>query len=280
MNHTPNDPSLWNAQIPRPRPGGHKYARGHAVVLGGVMLTGAARMAAGAAMRIGAGVCTIVADPEAATVYRCGAPHIMFEPLDTLPRFAGHVADERRNAVLMGPGAGRDDDAGLRTAVLDVLATRKAVVLDADALNAFTGHQDTLFSALHDHAVLTPHAGEFERLFGAAANDDRIKSAQDAAARTHAIIILKGVETIIAHPDGRTVLNRHATPWLASAGSGDVLAGMVLGLLAQGMDSFDAACAAVWIHGEAGLRTGPGLVAPDLIEKIPEILKCLFESGA
>lgn len=277
-NTPPNHPSHWAALIPVPGVGGNKYDRGHVVVLGGRWLSGAARMGAEAAMRIGAGLCTIVADPAAATAYRCGAPHIMFEPLTSLPRFAGHLADARRNAVLIGPGAGGLAAALRRAvlgAVLGVLDTRRAAVLDADALSVFSGRERTLFDALHDRVVLTPHEGEFERLFGHM-KGDRVERALNAASRSGAVIVLKGAETIIAHPDGRVSVNTHATPWLASAGTGDVLAGMMIGLLAQGMEPFDAARAAVWIHGEAGIRTGPGLIAPDLIEKIPAVLKDVF----
>lgn len=273
MAEIDNAPALWAHKIPVPDKNSHKYARGHAVLLGGSLMTGAARMAAEAAMRIGAGVCTIVADPAAADVYRAGAPHILYEPLGSLSRFAAeHLADPRRNAVLIGPGAGRADDRGLRHAVLETLVTRKALVLDADALNVFEGQTADFFNALHENVVLTPHEGEFARLFGPLSGH-RAQDAAAAARKTEAILLLKGAETVIAHPDGRVVVNRHASPFLATAGAGDVLAGMILGLLAQKMDPFDAACAASWIHGEAALRIGPGLVAPDLIAEIPEILR-------
>jgi len=239
------------------------------VILGGERMTGAARLASEAAMRVGSGLCTIIAAPETADVYRAGAPHILFEPLSD---FAGQIADERRRAALIGPGAGRDHDAALRRVVIGTVRTGKAVVLDADALNVFEGQPEALFEALHDKVVLTPHEGEFQRLFGDQ-QGDRAEKAGKAAKIAGAVIVLKGADTIIAHPDGRVIVNDHAAPWLATAGSGDVLAGMILGFLAQGMPPLDAACAAVWIHGEAGIRIGQGLVAPDLIQMIPAVLK-------
>lgn len=273
MSEIENDASLWAHKIPVPGEDAHKYARGHAVLLGGSRMTGAARMAAEAAMRIGAGVCTIVADSAAADIYRAGAPHILYEPLGSLSRFASdHLADPRRNAALIGPGAGRTDDKGLRHAVLESLVTRKALVLDADALNVFEGQTADFFTALHENVVLTPHEGEFSRLFGPLSGQ-KGEDAAAAARKTEAIILLKGAETVIAHPDGRVVVNRHASPYLASAGTGDVLAGMIAGLMAQGVEAFTAACAAVWIHGEAAIRHGPGLVAPDLVAALPGVLQ-------
>ncbi len=259
-----NNPAQWRISFPFPSATTHKYVRGHAVILGGSSMTGAARLASQAAMRIGAGVCTIVADPASGVIYRNGAPHVLYEPLTG--DFSGHYADPRRNALLLGPGFGREDDEILRKAVLGALASGRAAVLDADALNVFAGQPEPLLAALHDGCVLTPHAGEFECLFGD-------QAAESAAKASGAVVVLKGAETTIAAPDGRVVVNNHATAYLATAGSGDVLAGIILGLLAQGMPAFDAACAGVWIHGEAGLRFGPGLTAPDLIEQIPGILR-------
>jgi hydroxyethylthiazole kinase-like uncharacterized protein yjeF len=268
-----NEPSLWKDIVPFPGRDSHKYTRGHVVIMGGSRLTGAARLASEAAMRMGAGMCTIVADYEVAEVYQSGAPHVLFEPLKTLAEFVGHLEDDRRRAVLIGPGAGREDARALRAAVIDVLGTRKAAVIDADALSVFEGHGRELFEALHENVVLTPHEGEFTRVFGDMLPGTRIENAIDAARKSNAVVVLKGAETIIAHPDGRVVINTHASPWLATAGTGDVLAGMVLGLMVQGMSAFDAACAATWMHGDASLKIGPGLVAPDLVTQIPNVLK-------
>jgi hydroxyethylthiazole kinase-like uncharacterized protein yjeF len=264
-----NVPRLWSATIPLPGVNSHKYSRGHAVILGGARMTGAARLASLACMRMGAGLCTIVADPSVAAVYQGGAPHVLYEPLTD---WTEHLKDPRRNAVLLGPGAGQDEADALRAKILGSVSSSRYLVLDADALNVFAGRATELFAALNDHCVLTPHEGEFTRLFGEmpGTREDR---ALAAATLSGAVVVLKGAETVIAHPDGRVVVNDHSSPHLATAGSGDVLSGMILGLLAQGMPGFEAACAAVWIHGEAGLRFGPGLVAPDIIEQIPGILR-------
>lgn len=249
-------------------PQGHKYDRGHVVVFGGARLTGAARLAAQAAMRAGAGLCTVVAPAEAAVVYRSDAPHVMVEEREG--DIAAHLSDARRNAVVIGPGLEGDVQAD----VLAVLASGRSAVLDAGALTAFAGEADILFTALHTSCVLTPHEGEFERLFGVLPGD-RVDKAQAAAEKAGCVVLLKGAETVIAAPEQSPVLNRHATPYLATAGAGDVLAGMIAGLLAQGMGAFDAACAAAWMHGEAARRVGPGLVAPDLVAGIPAVLKDL-----
>jgi NAD(P)H-hydrate epimerase len=255
---TENTPDLWRSKIPVPSPDGHKYDRGHLIVVGGSRLTGAARLAGEAAMRMGAGLCTIVADPKAQLTYQEGAPHLMFEPMS-----AQFLDDPRRNAVVIGPGA---DEEGLRELVLEILATGKAAVLDASALTCFKDDRQALVKALHSGAVLTPHEGEFKRLF------PDLPGAPEAAKLTGATVLLKGAETVIASPAGQVIVNRHASPYLATAGSGDVLAGMIGGLLAQGVEGFDAACMAAWMHGEAALRHGPGLVAPDLVAGIPAVL--------
>lgn len=268
-----DDPAWWRAALPGLRADGHKYNRGHVVVLGGARMTGAARMASEAAMRMGAGLCTIAAPESAAAVYKRGAAHVLYEPLSQMRDFAASCADPRRNAIVMGPGAGLDDVAGLREAVLDMLALGRPAVLDADALTCFSEEPEALCRALHERCVLTPHEAEFARLFGAG-EDAKVSRAVAAAEKAGAVILLKGPDTVIARPGGAPpAVNIHATPWLATAGAGDVLAGMIAGLLAQGMDAFPAACAAAWLHGEAGLRAGPGLVAPDLIAAIPAILR-------
>lgn len=269
METIENNPGLWPLQALRPRADGHKYDRGHVVVFGGARLTGAARLAAQAAMRTGAGLCTVVAPAAAVTVYRSDAPHIMVE--ERAADITAHLSDPRRNAVIIGPGLEGD---GVRADVLAVLAAGCPVVLDAGGLTAFAGVENDLFTALHPDCVLTPHEGEFARLFGPLP-DDRVQGAQDAAMRAGCTILLKGAETVIAAPGRTPVVNRHATPYLATAGAGDVLAGIIGGLLAQGAGAFDAACAAAWIQGEAARRFGPGLVAPDLVAGIPAVLKDL-----
>lgn len=269
-----NDPALWQDKVPKPDQKGHKYSRGHVVMLGGARMTGAIRMASMAAMRSGAGLCTVVADESAGDVYRKDAPHIMFEPLQSLPEFFEHCRDERRNAALIGPGAGLDDPESLKDAVLKLLQSGKKLVLDADALSVFEDGPDRLLKALHEDCVLTPHEGEFKRLFPGVTGN-KLEKTQHAAALCEAVILFKGPDTVIAQQGKTPIINTHATPWLATAGAGDVLAGMIGGFMGQGADVFDAACMASWIHGEAALEFGPGLTAPDIIDGIPAILKKL-----
>jgi NAD(P)H-hydrate epimerase len=255
-----NGPNLWKTKLPRPKLDGNKYDRGWCVVIGGACLTGAARLASEAAARAGAGLTTLIAPGAVADVYRAALPaHIMVEN-ESDP--ATQLGDKRRNTLVLGPGFGADADG-----VLKWLAARQIqrLVLDADGLNALAAKPEGL-KYLREDDVLTPHAGESKRLFGDI-------GAKDAAVKARCVVVLKGEKTIIT--DGvRIVENDHASPYLASAGTGDVLAGIIGGLIAQGMTSFDAACAGVWIHGEAGQRLGPGLVASD----IPSILPAIYSS--
>jgi hydroxyethylthiazole kinase-like uncharacterized protein yjeF len=251
-----NLPELW--PLPRPASDAHKYTRGHVTVLGGATMTGAARLAADAARRAGAGLVTIAAS-GAGDVYRGGAPGLLVNeaPLAEL------LQDARRKVWLCGPGLGAD---AARAALPVLLAARRTVVADADVFSAFAGQPDALRGA----AVLTPHAGEFARVFGAP--DDRLAAARAAAARTGAVVLLKGPDTIIAAPDGRVAINASAPPWLATAGAGDVLAGVIAGLLAQGMAAWQAACAGAWLHGRAAMLAGPGLVVEDLLPALPRAI--------
>ncbi len=267
-----NDPTLWRSVLPHPAKDGHKYDRGHLVVLGGTDMTGAARLASEAAMRMGCGVCTIVSDSSVKDIYLKGAPHVMFEPYAALSDFSTHLQDSRRTAFIIGPGAGQRDPEGLRQAVLGALKTGKPAVLDADALSVFRDDPALLFDGLHARCVLTPHEGEFFRLFPdlTGSREERVLA---AVRLSGAVMLLKGAETLIAAPDGRLIINRHASEWLATAGSGDVLAGMLGGLLAQGVDCLMASAAAVWMHGEIALRFGAGMTAPDIIDGIPGALR-------
>ncbi len=263
-----NEPALWADRFPWPAVTGHKYRRGHALVVGGASMTGAGRLAAAAARRVGAGLVTVVAPAAAHGVYAADAP-------GTIVADAGGwgdlLADPRRNAVLVGPGAGVG--AATRAAVHDALEAGKALVLDADAISSFAEQREELYRAASAATVLTPHEAEFGRVFDAAG--DKLSRARRAAARCGAVMLLKGPDTVVAAPDGRAVINRNAPPTLATAGSGDVLAGLVLGLLAQGVDGFRAACMAVWLQGRAAAGRGPGLIAEDLIEAMPEALTAL-----
>lgn len=266
-----NGPGLWRRRYPWPRLDAHKYARGHAVVLGGGRMTGAARLAARAALRGGAGLVTVACPPESFPIYAAGSPSVIVHPVEDDAAFAALLGDARKNAVLLGPGAGVGDST--RTRVLAALEAGKSCVLDADALTSFAGRPEDLIGRLNGRCLLTPHEGEFARVFPC--EGDKLTRARAAAAQCGAVVLLKGADTVAAAPDGRAVVNTNAPPDLATAGSGDVLAGLALGLVAQGMDAFDAACAAVWLHGEAAKAVGPGLIAEDLPDALPGVLKRL-----
>lgn len=272
-----NGPDLWGAAFPVPKPDAHKYARGHAIVDGGAVMTGAARLAARAALRVGAGLVTIASPPEAFVIYALSMPTVMVAPVADDAAFGGLLADTRKNAVLLGPGKGVSP--ALKARTLGVLAARKRTVLDADLFASWADEPDTLFGALHEQCVLTPHDGEFARLFGAPTGD-KLSMARAAAKRAGAVVLLKGADTVIAHPDSRAILNHNAPPDLATAGSGDVLSGLIVGLLAQGMDAYLAASAAAWLHGELGQAVGPGLIAEDLPEALPGVLRRLRDELA
>jgi NAD(P)H-hydrate epimerase len=267
-----NGPALWLDAYPWPGIDSHKYRRGHALVLGGAVMTGAARLAARAAARVGAGLVTVAAPLSAWPVYAASLTGTIVQPLADAGAFAALLADPRRNAIVIGPGAGVGG--ATRDAVLAALATRRAMVLDADALTEFAPQPEALFAAIAGPAVLTPHEGEFARLFPDLAGD-KLMRARAAARKSGAVVLLKGPDTVIAAPDGRAIVNANAPPELGTAGSGDVLSGMIGGLLAQGLDPFRAAASAAWIHGEAGRAFGPGLVAEDVIEMLPRVLKRL-----
>ena len=297
-----NGPDLWSAWWPQQDPAAHKYHRGHALVWGGARTTGAPRLAALAAARIGAGLTSLCVPESAWPIYAGAMLSVMVKAVTgegALQWSAGlqtALEDPRVSALLIGPGAGAGcANSGLRALVCLMLASARPVVLDADALTAFEDDPQLLFAAIAAHSrpvVLTPHEGEFARLFGEAgvvSQGDagqspappshtelrpvsKIERAQRAARLSQAIVVLKGADTVIAAPDGRVAVNDQAPACLATAGTGDVLAGMVCGLLAQGMAAWPAACAAVWLHGRAALRLGPGMLAEDLPEALPQVL--------
>lgn len=267
-----NGPALWT--LPQPDWQDHKYARGHLVVLGGAEMTGAARLVARAARRSGAGLVTVAAPEDSAAVYAADAPGTLVVPLAERGRYRALLDDLRRTVYILGPGGGVGKK--LRRRVLATLEAGRHCVLDADALTSFAGEADTLFSAIAAAAgqvVLTPHDGEFMRLFEA--DGSRLHRARQAAARSGAVVLLKGADTVVAAPDGTACITANAGPDLATAGSGDSLAGIIGGLLAQGLDGFSAAAAGAWLHAEAGRRLGPGLIAEDIAEALPEILERL-----
>ncbi len=274
-----NAPALWLPLYRWPELAGHKYRRGHAVAVSGpAHQTGAARLSARGALRIGAGLVTVASPLDALDVNANHLTAIMLKPFEGAVGLAEVLADERKNAVMVGPGAG----VGEATAELvgAVLESGAAAVLDADALTSFTGAVGDLASMIVQRpsrpVVMTPHDGEFQHLFGERGGS-RLERARAAAERSGAVIVLKGPDTVIASPDGRAAVNENAPPWLATAGSGDVLAGFVTGLLAQGMPGFEAACAAVWLHGECAAMFGPGLIAEDLPETLPRVLQRLAD---
>jgi NAD(P)H-hydrate epimerase len=286
-----NTPELWRHVLPLAAPGGHKYDRGHAVVMSGPMAaTGAARLAARGVLRAGAGLVTVASPREALAVNAAHLTAIMLRECDGAADLAGMLADQRFNVVVLGPGNGVGETT--RQRVVAALESTASVVLDADALTSFEADPGGLFAAIRGRSssvVMTPHEGEFGRLFpqlavgrefslnGAPAS--KAERAARAAAESGAVIVLKGPDTVIAAPSGRLAINTNAPPQLATAGSGDVLAGVVAGLLAQRAPAFEAACAACWLHGAAALAFGPGLIAEDLPEALPGVLAGLMVSG-
>ncbi len=274
-----NEPPLWLADLPLPQAGGHKYSRGHAVVVsGGMTSTGAARLAARGALRGGAGLVSLASPPDALAVNAAHLTAIMLLRMDGPPGLAAILADIRRNAVCLGPGLGVGGEA--RALVAEALASGASVVLDADALTSFADCPEQLFTGIRlwpgRPVVMTPHTGEFGRLFGTVKGDSKLDRARQAAEISGAVMVLKGADTVVAAADGRASIAANAPPWLATAGSGDVLAGIIAGLLAQGMPPLEAASAGVWMHGEAGRAAGIGLIAEDLPEALPHVWSALL----
>jgi hydroxyethylthiazole kinase-like uncharacterized protein yjeF len=280
-----NGPDLWRSAFPVPRADGHKYGRGHAVIVsGGLSYTGAARLAARGALRAGAGLVTIASPREALAVNAAANLAIMVRPVDGPAELDTFLADRRLNAVVLGPGGGVGE--GLRALAQAALAGERAVVLDADALTSFADDPAPLVQAIaarQQATILTPHEGEFARLFktvpAVAESVCKLEKARAAARHTRATVLLKGPDTVIAAPDGRAAIAENGPPWLATAGSGDVLAGMIASLMAQNMPPFEAAAAAVWLHGEAANDVGPGLISEDLPEALPRVYRRLLAAG-
>ena len=279
-----NIPSSWQKSFPVPQVGGHKYARGHAVIVSGdIASTGAARLAARGALRAGAGLVTLASPRDALAVNAAALIAVMVRATDTVIEFAELLTDKRLHTCVIGPGAG----VGARTRdfVLTALSAKRNLVLDADALTSFADAPDHLFQSIKavsdPHVVLTPHDGEFPRLFSDISNKNpnrsKLERVRAAAERSGAIVLLKGPDTVVASPDGRATIAANAPPWLATAGAGDVLAGMIAGLLAQGVPAFEAACTGVWMHGEAAREAGPGLIAEDLPEVLPAVFRRLYD---
>lgn len=280
-----NEPALWKEKFPRPRRDGHKYDRGHVVVVSGPMhATGAARLAARAALRAGAGLVTVAAPKPALPVLAASLMAVMVREANGAKGLGKLLADQRMNTVVLGPGQGVGKPT--RDMVVTAARAKRNLVIDADAITSFAGASEALAKAIRTApaTVLTPHEGEFEKLFGAKAKllslDSKVDRARAAAKALGATVLLKGPGTVVAAPDGRASLCSNAPSWLATAGSGDVLAGIVAALLAQGMPAFEAASAAVWLHGEAGQVAGPGLISEDLELALHEVLGDLLGAKA
>lgn len=279
-----NEPELWLDHFSRPAIDGHKYDRGHAVVVSGNMpSTGAAKLAARGALRSGAGLVTIASPANALMAHAAESVAVMVRQVHGPGELGDFLNDRRRNAVVLGPGGGVGET--LRKQVMVALASEAAVVLDADALTSFEGQPDVLATFVKrrptDRVVLTPHEGEFYRLFKILATDNNVKSKLEktrlAAAFTGAFILLKGPDTVVAAPDGRAAIGANGPATLATAGAGDVLAGIIAGLLAQHMPPFEAVAAAAWLHGEAAALFGPGLISEDLPDLLPAVYRTLFK---
>ena len=279
-----NTPQVWRSSFPVPRIDGHKYARGHVLVVSGdVASTGAARMSARGALRAGAGLVTLATPRNALAVNASALTAVMVRAVDTAIEFGEQLGDKRFNTCIIGPGAGVRDRT--RDFVHTALAARRHLVLDADALTSFADAPERLFEAIRTtgdpRVVLTPHEGEFPRLFSDMSNKhpgrSKLERVRAAADRSGAVVLLKGPDTTVAAPDGRATIAANAPPWLATAGSGDVLAGIIAGLLAQGVPGFEAASIGAWMHGEAAREAGPGLIAEDLSEVLPAVHRRLFD---
>ena len=279
-----NVPAFWRQSFPVPQVAAHKYDRGHAVVVSGALATtGAARLAARGALRSGAGLVTVASPRDALAVNASALTAVMVRAVDTPLEFGEMLSDRRLNTCVIGPGAGVGGHT--RDLVLTALSARRNLVLDADALTSFAEAPDRLFEAIKNsldpQVVLTPHEGEFPRLFSDISNKHPLRSKLErvraAAERSGAVILLKGSDTVVASTDGRATIAANAPPWLATAGAGDVLSGIISGLLAQGVPAFEAASMGVWMHGEAASEAGPGLIAEDLPETMPAVTRRLYD---
>jgi hydroxyethylthiazole kinase-like uncharacterized protein yjeF len=275
-----NVPELWHGSFPQPKLDGHKYSRGHAIVVSGPMfMTGAARLAARAALRVGAGLVTVAAAKDAIPVLAASLTAVMVRQAAGAKGLTLLLKDKRMNAVLLGPGQGVGT--ATKNMVVAAAKARRSFVLDADAITSFARQAPALAKVLKPvhEAVLTPHEGEFAKLFSGQKEiveiPSKIERTRAAAKAMGQVVLLKGADTVVAAPDGRAAVAANAPADLATAGAGDVLAGFVTGLLAQGMPAFEAACAAVWLHGECGQLVGRGLISEDLPEALPHVLRRL-----
>lgn len=268
-----NAPALWASCLQRAAVDDHKYVRGHLTILGGEHATGAARLAAAAARRAGAGLVTIASPRAALPIYQMAEPGNLVAEAESADAIVDILKDERRNGFLIGPGSGVN--ARTRESVRAVLGAGRATVLDADAATVFADRPKALFDLIRGPVLMTPHEGEFRRLFpDLDVITSKVERVRAAARVSGAVVLLKGPDTVVAAPDGRAVINTHAPPSLATAGSGDVLAGIAAGLMTQGAAPMAAAAAAAWLHGESAFRfRRPGMIAEDLLSGLPEALE-------
>lgn len=274
-----NSPTLWNGLRPPLDPAGHKYDRGHVLVVGGrPPMLGAARLCARAALRAGAGLVTLATPAAGYAIQAAALDEVMVSPFDGEQDFEALLSDTRKSVLALGPGGGID--AGMRAQVLAALRHGKRLVLDADALTAFAGKTALLFEAIASDVVMTPHEGEFRRLFGDTGIVSKLTRARAAAHSSGAVVLLKGPDSVIAAPNGEAVIEAHGPPQLATAGSGDVLAGILAACLARGMEAFPAAAAAAGLHSLAARHHGEGMIASDILESLPAVFRALSETGA
>src|ERR1700712_693911 len=280
-----NVPEAWQQSFPVPGIDGHKYARGHAVsVSGDLTSTGAARLAARGALRAGAGLVTVASPRDALAINAAALTAVMVRAVDTTVEFAEMLHDKRLNSIVIGPGAGVG--ARTRDLVHTALSAKRGLVLDADALTSFAEAPDRLFESIKasedPQVVLTPHEGEFPRLFSDSSNKhpnrSKLERVRAAAERCGAVVLLKGPDTVVASPDGRASIASNAPPWLPTPGARAVLAGTIAGPSAPGAPAFEAACIGVWMHGEGAREAGPGLIAEDLTEVLPAVLRRLYDA--
>ncbi|MGN7661408.1 MAG: NAD(P)H-hydrate dehydratase [Anaplasma sp.] len=265
-----NSPSLWRELIPIPDYKSHKYNRGYAVVCSvGMRSVGAVKLATLGALRIGAGAVAVACEDSEIALYAGSLTAVMYKTYEEA------FCDSRVTALLIGSG-GDVLDQYLKEKVLAVLNLDKKCVLDAGAISVFQDDVDVLLSHISGRSVvMTPHEGEFKRIFPGLSGSV-VERAKSAAEMSGAIVVLKGHDTVIAAPDARVVVNNNAPSSLATVGSGDVLAGIITGLISTGMPEFFAACCGVWIHGECGKRHAFGLIADDIIQRIPKELGILL----
>ncbi|WP_120496038.1 NAD(P)H-hydrate dehydratase [Kiloniella sp. EL199] len=260
-----NHPDLWSKQIPRYQYDQHKYHFGHSLVWGGQM-SGAGRLVAMSALRAGSGLVTVLCSEADRLLYELTSPSLIVEEHKDPMTLAEFLKNRKISSFVLGAGGGRSDD--FKSFVSTILESCSIpVVLDADAISVFEEKPEQLLSLLNDQVIITPHEGEFKRLFPEI-RGSRLERARQAAVKAGCVLVLKGADTIITAPDGRTVINTNAPYWLARGGTGDVLAGIITGLLAQSVSVFEAACAGVWLHGDAAQRAGSGMIADDLLAGI------------